>query len=123
MITGTVNARLEATIHVPVRDAAGLDHTIETVIDTGFSGSLTLPSSLIAAFGLPWRSRGTAVLANGAIDHFDIHTATVMWDGQARRILVEAAETDPLVGTGLLADHELRSQFVVGGTVTIQTMP
>ena len=72
MITGTVNARLEATIHIPVRDAAGLDHTIESVIDTGFSGSLTLPSSVIAAFGLPWRSRGTAVLANGAVDHFDI---------------------------------------------------
>jgi clan AA aspartic protease len=123
MITGTVTARLEATIRVPVRDASGQDRDVEAVIDTGFTGSLTLPPTAIAALGLPWRSRGRAVLANGAVEEFDIHTATVIWDGTPRPILVEAAATDPLVGMGLLVGHDLRIRAVLGGSVTIEPLP
>jgi predicted aspartyl protease len=64
MITGAVNARLEATIRLPVRDAAGQDHEIEAIVDTGFTGSLTLPPVVIAGLGLAWRSRGQAFLAD-----------------------------------------------------------
>ena len=123
MISGIVNARLEATIRVSIRDAAGQHQDIEAVVDTGFSGSLTLPPTVITGLGLVWRSRGTAILANGSMDLFDIYTATVIWDGASRIILVEAADTDPLVGMRLIAGHDLRIQAVVGGAVTITALP
>jgi predicted aspartyl protease len=65
MITGSVNARFEIVIKVHVEDSARQEHEVETVLDTGFTGSLTLPPSVIPNLNLPWRSRSSAVLANG----------------------------------------------------------
>jgi clan AA aspartic protease len=102
---------------------AGREQTLEAVVDTGFSGSLTLPPAVIARLGLLWRTRGSATLANGSVDQFDIYAATVLWDGAPRNILVEAADTDPLVGMRLLHRHDLRMQVIEGGTVTIEALP
>jgi predicted aspartyl protease len=87
MIRGTVNARLEAMIRLTVESAGGPGEEIEAVVDTGFNGSLTLPPTVIARLGLAWRSRGSAILANGNLDHFDVYAAIVIWDGAARHIL------------------------------------
>ncbi len=66
------------------------------VIDTGFDGMLTLPSSVIVALGLPWRSRGRAILADGTESIYDIHEGSVLWEGMPRRVLVDAP---PLSGS------------------------
>ncbi len=86
MIIGVVNAHAEATIRLPVRAADGREQAIETLLDTGCNGSLTLPPALIATRGLPWRTRGLVMRANGTEDQCDIYTATVIWDGRPRHI-------------------------------------
>ena len=53
MIIGTVNAQLEILIRVPIRDAAGYEQEVEAQLDTGFTGSLTIPHALITSLGLP----------------------------------------------------------------------
>ena len=121
-MTGVVNARHEATLRLPVQDSSGQEQEIEFVLDTGFSGSLTLPTSLIATLGLPFRSRGSALLADGSEAEFDIHAATILWDGVSRNVLIEAADTDPLVGMGLLYGHDIHIQAVDGGSVLIQRL-
>ncbi len=122
MITGIVNAFHEAIIRLPVQTNGASAQEIEVVLDTGFSGSLTLPPNLISALGLPFRSRGSAILADGSQAHFDIHVATVVWNGLPRNILVEAADTNPLVGMSLLYGHDIRIQAVDGGRVTIERL-
>jgi clan AA aspartic protease len=123
MITGVVNEHVEATIRLPVRAANGQEREIEVILDTGFNGSLTLPPAIIAALGLPWRTRGLVMLANGTEDQCDIYTATVLWDGRPRNILVEVANTDPLIGMALLYGHDVRMQVIEGGHVTIEAPP
>jgi len=76
MITGVMNAHNKATIHLPVQGADGQLQGIEALLDTGFNGSLTLPPTVIAALGLPWRTRGLVILANGSEDQCDIYAAT-----------------------------------------------
>ena len=49
MITGTVTAYREAIIRLNVRGPGGGEKTVEAVIDTGFDGVLTLPTSVVAA--------------------------------------------------------------------------
>ena len=122
MIVGVVNQRLEAVISLRVQGPAA-QQEVDVVIDTGFSGSLTLPTSIIQSSGLPWRSRGKVILANGAIEPFDIHSATVIWDGSPKQILIDAADTQPLIGMRLLENHDLRIQAVVGGEVIIYALP
>jgi clan AA aspartic protease len=123
MIVGSVNSSREATIRLTVLDASGQRHDIQVVIDTGFTGSLTLPPADIAAWGLVWRSQGRALLANGSVEQFDIYPATVIWNGQARHVLAEAANTDPLIGMTLLYGHDLHIEAVDGGRVTITGRP
>ena len=118
-----MNAHTEATVRLPVRAAGGGEQEIEAILDTGFNGSLTLSPAVVAGLGLRWRTRGLVMLANGTEDHCDIDAATVIWDGTPRNILVEAADTDPLVGMALLYGHDVHIQAVEGGSVLIERLP
>lgn len=123
MIIGMVTAFRQATIRLTVRGLTGQEQEVGAVIDTGFDGALTLPAALIAALGLPWRRRGRALLANGSECLFDVYEATVLWDGAPRRVAVDAADIDPLVGMLLLYGYELTVQAMEGGQVTIKALP
>ena len=123
MIVGNVNSRHELLIRVPVRNAAGQEQEVEAVLDTGFTGSLTLPPTVIANLGLPWVSREEGLLANGAVEQFDIYAAIVVWDGVARPVLVEEVDAAPLLGMTLLIGYDLRVRVAVGGLVQIEAIP
>ena len=122
MIVGKVNGRHEIVIDLPVQDAMGEEHAIEVVLDTGFTGSLTLPSSLVESMDLPWRSRSSAILANGNVAELDIHVASVIWDGIERQILVQAIENVPLLGMAMLVGFDLRARVIVDGSVEIEAV-
>lgn len=123
MITGIVNANYEATIQLIIHGPSGQQEIIEAIMDTGFTGLLTLPPRLITALGLQWRGRQRAMLGDGSVRFFDVYAATIVWDGQVRLVEADAADTEPLFGMGLLARHEVRIQVVDGGTVTIEALP
>ena len=54
MIQGVVNAAYEAVVTLPLQDPEGRTRDIEAVIDTGYSGFLTLPPRLVDELGLPF---------------------------------------------------------------------
>ena len=122
MITGVVRDDRQAIVHLMVRGPAGQEQEIEAIIDTGFDGWLSLPSSLVVRLGLVWRRRGRALLADGSESVFDIYEATVDWDGEMRRIPVDEVETVPLLGMSLLEGYELTVQVQPGGNVTIRAL-
>ncbi|HLK57892.1 MAG TPA: hypothetical protein VKU00_15095 [Chthonomonadaceae bacterium] len=120
MILGQVNPRLEAIIPVIIRDVAGQPITRDAVIDTGFSGYLTLPQITITELQLPFLSSRVFSLGNNAQANFDIYMATLLWDGQERDIHVLASEAAPLVGMLLLKGFRLTIDAVDGGEVRIE---
>jgi clan AA aspartic protease len=123
MISGTVNADREAILRLQVSSVPGQSQEIEAVVDTGFTGFLTLPLSVIANLGLTRISRGRAILANGSEEVFDIYEAQIVWDGQTRTIEADAAEVEPLIGMSMLYGYELRVQVLDGGTLPIAALP
>ena len=123
MITGHVTAYREAIISLKVRGPKNRECAIDAVVDTGFNGFLTLPASLTQELGLVWRRRGRAMLADGRDSLFDIYEATVTWNSRPRRIAVDEADCDPLVGMSLLYGCELTVQVVDGGRVVIRPLP
>ena len=123
MITGHVTAYREAIISLNVGGPRNRRRSIDAVVDTGFNGFLTLPASLIQELGLVWRRRGRAMLADGRDSLFDIYEATVTWNSRPRRIAVDEADCDPLVGMSLLYGCELTVQVVNGGRVVICPLP
>src|SRR5262249_49265379 len=123
MIAGMVNANREATIPLMVLGPQGHQQEIEAIIDTGFTGFLTLPPLLVTTLGLAWLCRQPGILADGRVEYFDVYVATVIWDGQPRTVEVEAVDAEPLVGMSLLEHHTLRIDGLNGGTGTITQLP
>ena len=122
MMFGRVNANCEAFIRFVVGNQSGQRKAIDAVIDTGFTGFVSLSSSIITELNLPWSYRDRGTLGDGSEVIFDIYLATAIWDGQVRTIEVNAAETEPLVGMSLMRGYELRIQAVEGGQVEISAL-
>jgi clan AA aspartic protease len=121
MIIGAVRID-EARIRLKVKGLGGRQRTIDAVIDTGYTGSLTLPPALIAALGLRWRSVDRGTLADGSECLFDVYEARVVWDGEVRDILIDEADANPLVGMRTLHGHELKIEVLDKGKVTLKRL-
>ncbi len=120
MIQGVVNDAHEAVVTLSLQGPAGQTQEIEAVIDTGYSGFLTLPTALVTDLRLPFAYIGRAFLANDDEVTFDVHDVTVLWDGQPRHIKADATGSTPLVGMLLLNNHNLNIEVETGGRVLIQ---
>lgn len=118
MIHGSV-VGLQARIGVLLRSPERSEIEIECVVDTGFEGFLTLPSSFVADLGLPYLININANLANNANVETDVYLATIIWNGVERNVAVLAMGRRPLLGTALLEDYHLSVDFCEGGTVLI----
>jgi clan AA aspartic protease len=122
MIYGVVNLRREATLPLVVGNSSGQRQVIDTVIDTGFDGFLSLSSEVIVRLGLPWTISNTATLGDGSETLFDFYTGTVIWDGQYRTIDIAESETEPLLGMAMLYGYRLQVDTVEGDIVKIEAL-
>lgn len=119
MILGVFTDR-EAKVPLVLRGPDGQEQGVAAIIDTGFSGHLTLPLAVVEALGLKRLGQGEALVGDGTMQVFDLYEASLTWDDQQVVIDVATAETEPLLGMGLIYGHELRIQAIEGGPVTIE---
>lgn len=122
MIFGHVNFYREAIVQFVVIGKNQKRKSIKAIIDTGYSGSLILPSEMIKELDLICYATQEGVLGNGSVHRFNVHEASVIWDGKVQSIEINSAEAGPLVGMGLLEGYEVRIEAVTGGDVTIQSL-
>jgi len=120
VIEGVVNVSYEAVCALPLRGPDGQVREIEAVIDTGYSGFLTLPPQVVAELGLPFVTSAQAILADGNEATFEVHSVTVLWDGQPLAVDAYASDTTPLIGMRLLDQYDLHIQVRDGGRVVIE---
>jgi predicted aspartyl protease len=123
LIAGLVNARHEAIVRLRLRGPGRLEADLESLIDTGITGSLALPTTTAAALGLARQSGGSAILADGSVRQFDVYAAEVQWKRGWRPVLVSAVGDEALLGMRLVAGNELRIAVVPGGVVAITPLP
>jgi clan AA aspartic protease len=119
MILGSVNANREAIIQIAVLNDNKQSKAIKAVIDTGYTGDLMLPRAIVDELGLTLRGIQDAILGDGSIKIFEMYAGYVIWDGQVRRVEVNASETECLIGMGLLEDYKLEIEGRPGGVVKI----
>ena len=122
MITGSVNAGRQPIISLTVSGPAGTSAEAETLLDTGYNGSLTLPVEVVEALGLLPRRMVTVNLADGRSAEMLVYAASVMWDGILRDTRVIAGGTQPLLGMSLTLGHRVIVEMVDGGAVKIERL-
>ncbi|HEX3148168.1 MAG TPA: clan AA aspartic protease [Gemmataceae bacterium] len=119
-MTGVVRQR-EARIKLRVVGPRGQRVIVEAVIDTGYTGWLTLPPSLIATLRLPWTDVTPVILADGNEAYFDVFDANVIWNRRKLAIKVDQADATPLVGMSMLEGCQLKIDVRPGGKVQIKS--
>jgi len=123
MISGTMRSSTAAVVRLLALGTEGRNQEVDAIVDTGFTGELTLPPETVISLDLAYHGRTTGVLADGSEKLLYIFEAAVLWGSQARRVAVYAAEATPLLGMGLLYGHELNIQVVEEGNVSIRALP
>jgi clan AA aspartic protease len=123
MITGYITAQREAIVRLVVFDAARQPHDVDTVIDTGFNGFLTLPRAMVQMFQLPLVGNRRVTLGDGSTAVLDLYLAMVVWDMQPREVLVLEAEGGPLIGMAMLYGNRVMLYVVDNGDVFIEPWP
>lgn len=123
MIIGQVNPRTEAVIPVTIQNNTGRTQTLDAIIDTGFSGYISLPLVTITALQLTYAQSRIFSLGNNARVNFDLYEAVLEWEGQERDVLVLASEAHPLIGMSLLKGYRITIDAIDGGEVRIEPRP
>ena len=122
MIRGTVTGEQQALVSVDIVDSNGLLQPIEVILDTGFTGYLTLPTDSIQELGLRSVGRRTFELANGELFEFEAFLAAVSWHGRLRDALVLQSNSAPLLGMTLLWGSRVTVDALADGQVTIEEL-
>lgn len=123
MIRGKVTARREARLRLTVIAPDEQEHSLDVVLDTGFNGFLTLPTSVIRALRLPLGGNREVTLGDGSAVVLDSYIARVLWHERWRRILVLQADGDPVIGMSLLHGSRIVLDVLEDGDVTIDPLP
>ncbi len=122
MMSGYVNPRCECILPVVVGNDQGKRQLMNAVIDTGFSGFLTLPTEMISALDLPWSGSDVVTLGDGSETLFDFYTVKVIWDRQYLEIDVAESETESLLGMALLHGYRIQIDAIDGGSIKIEVL-
>jgi predicted aspartyl protease len=112
-MNGVVDTAGRALIDVKVKPAVNLPtSTVAVWIDTGFTGDLVLPDSMIQALSLPLSGTVGALLADGSKVAMRTYSCLIEWfDGWQHLEVVASDAQYPLLRVGLLIDHDLRIDY------------
>lgn len=124
MISGKVESDehggLEPWVTVPVEDTNGEFQQCEVILDTGFTGHLTLPETVIEALGLVSEGQRTVTVASGREETLEYYTAWVSWHGRLCEVGVFQSIDQPLLGMELLYGSRITVGVWEGGEVVIE---
>lgn len=111
---------LEAWVEIAIAGDDGVLRTLAATVDTGFTGWLTVPSSVMLELGLTPSGEAQSTMANGLEAESVFCAATVEWHGNAMDVFVDIMDNTPLIGTDLLASSRLAIEWWAGGDVIIE---
>lgn len=123
MITGTVSPGRELVIRLQAKTADQVPFTFNVVVDTGFNGFLTLPSSVLQALGATHAGTRRAALGDGKIVELDVYLVTVLWHESELEVMALGADASPLLGMSLLWNNRVSFEARDGGMVIIEEVP
>ena len=121
MIRGRISEDGEAIIvPVAITDSDGRLWPLETVLDTGFVGDLSLPSIAIRRLGLVRAGSLNFILANGEPVRLRTYHARALWHDRLLDIEVTETGDVPLIGVRMLRGSRVTMDMLPGGEVIIE---
>ncbi len=121
MTTGTILHR-RILVNLVLRGLSNQEAELEFVLDTGFTGVLTMPPAVCEALELQYIRPQPANLADGTSVVLEVYQAALVWNNGVYDVEVLAMEGAPLIGMTLLEDSEVHFQGREGGIASIEPL-
>ncbi len=115
MIAGHIDEDWQAILPLIVqhRDPNEPAATIHFLIDTGFTGYLSLTRTWVHKLGLRVIDIQRGMTADGRVGYFETVDVWIIWHNELRVIRAQVLD-EPLIGTRLLRSHQASLQWVAG---------
>ena len=111
---------LEPRVPLDILGSDGAFRSLDAVVDTGFTGMLTLPESVVSDLGLRHVGEQEITLADGRSQLRSTCRAELLWHGQPIDVLAYMMGDQPMIGTAILAPCRLTVDLWHGGAVIIE---
>ncbi len=105
-----------------IRGRNGRLQFIDTILATGFNGTLSLPPNLIVMLGIEVEYQTNVLLGDNVPARLNTFTGHILWHERLRAVPILESRGAPLVGMRLLAGSQLTVQIRNGGDVQIDEM-
>lgn len=111
ILNGRIDEKNQLWVEVTVCGES-TEHTLDFLLDTGFSGEVQIPVSVAVPLGLKLRGVAEFELADGKALPKLLFEGTIRWGSAERAVtaIVSPSKT-PLLGSGLLTNYELVADF------------
>ena len=110
----------EAIISVDIVGSDWGFRSLEVVVDTGYTGWVSLPAATIRELGLQYAMTRPTILADGQAVATSTYAARMLWHGQPLDVWVQEMNNSPTIGTDLLHQCHLAIDLWDGGAVVIE---
>ena len=111
---------LEPRVPLDILGGDGAFRSLSAVVDTGFTGALTLPEPIVSDLGLDQQELREIILADGRRQLRPVLRAELLWHGQPIDVLAYMMGDQPMIGTALLSPCRLTIDLWPGGAVIIE---
>ena len=107
---------LKPRVVVSVANISGIGRSVNFTVDTGFTGWLTLPPSVIRDLDLDYQGTRPYLLANDTESQADLYLAFIA----SVPVIVQQMNAEPLLGAAMMNECRLTVDFWEGGRVAIE---
>ena len=122
MIRGRVTGDKAVLIRLGVLDDSGRAWPVNAVLDTGFTGDISLPTSTIRRLMLSPRGQRWFTLADGERAVMNAYSGRVIWHERPRDVVVIESEDVAMVGMDLVWGSRVTLEARDGGDVSIEEL-
>jgi len=119
MMTGIVR-EMQLVLPVVFVLADGSQVTRELVVDTGFTGGLSLPLEMVQELSLVFLHDFGATLADGTEGKYPLYSSVIQWHSEEKNVAAFALGDRPLLGTALLEGNDLFARFKENENFTLK---
>lgn len=117
-----VAGNMYPTVSVTITGMDGIHRTVEATLDTGFTGSISLPLGLIEQLGLEYVRDRAVTLADGSQRDVAIYRGSVMLGGEWRDTEVHCSGYVALVGMRLMYGANISLDAVPSGEISYTSL-
>ena len=106
---------LKPRVSLAVANADAFHRDLVFTVDTGFTGWLTLPASIIRDLDLQYRGTRPYLTARDEVSRADLYLAFVA----SVPVIAHQLDAEPLLGVAMMNECRLTVDFWEGGDVTV----